>query len=354
MIRTVKRGTRAVAKLDFDKLSEFLDEDEEGMVRHRSRIREITEMRESFGQLANGLRSFAKYMDPYVVQLLVQSQRQATLGVAKADVTIFFSDIADFTTIAESLDPKAFMEIFSVYLEEMSSIIMDCSGVVGEFIGDCIMAWWNVPVEVGEFHTRVALTAALLQQTKLAELRDQWFARGLPKVRSRMGLVRGDVLAGNIGSRQRMKYGLVGDSVNLASRLEGLCGRYGVSILVDQTAKTAPGVEEQFYLRPIDLVIVKGRTHPTELYEVVAGQSEGAIAPNMGHDVCLKYCEDFAHIQSLYRAREFQASLSAIEEYEAVFPNDTAARIMKERCVALIRNPPGDQWTPVEKLTQKS
>jgi class 3 adenylate cyclase len=353
LIRTVKHGTRAVANLDFDRLDQVLNGSEQGILQ-TSKIREVTELRESFGQLSNGLRSFAKYMDPYVVQLLVQSQRQATLGVAKADVTVFFSDIADFTTIAEELDPNEFMELFSVYLEEMSRIIMDCSGVVGEFIGDCIMAWWNVPVQVGEFHTRVALTAALLQQIKLAELRGSWLQKGLPTVHSRMGLVKGEVLAGNIGSTQRMKYGLVGDSVNLASRLEGLCGRYGVSILVDQTAKNAPGVEQEFFLRPIDLVTVKGRSHPTELFEVVASQSEGAISPSMGHGMCQRYCDDFHKIHTLYRGRQFQAALGALEEYVGLFPNDKAAQIMKARCEVLIGTPPGDDWTPVEKLNKKS
>jgi len=211
-----------------------------------------------------------------------------------------------------------------------------------------------VPVEVGEFHTRVALTAALLQQVKLAELRDDWIASGLPEVQSRMGLVRGDVLAGNIGSTQRMKYGLVGDSVNLASRLEGLCGRYGVSILVDETSKTAPGVEEEFFLRPVDLVVVKGRTHPTELYEVVASKSDGPMAPAMGHNLCAKYCDDFKHIQKLYRARSFQDAFVAIEEYQSSFPKDKASQNMRERCLALIKDPPGDDWAPAEKLNEKS
>jgi class 3 adenylate cyclase len=301
LIKTVKRSTQAVANLDFDTCENLLDA-ETGMVSNReSTIREVIEVRDSFEQLVNGLRSFAKYMDPYVVQLLVQSRRQATLGVARADVTVFFSDIANFTTIAEAIDPVVFMEFFSVYLEEMSRT-----------------------------------------------------ASGLPEVQSRMGLVKGDVLAGNIGSTQRMKYGLVGDSVNLASRLEGLCGRYGVNILVEETSKMAPGVEEEFYLRPVDLVIVKGRTHPTELYEVVASKSDGPMAPTMGHELCAKYCNDFEHIQNLYRTRRFQDALLAMAEYEKSFSDNKAATSMRERCLAMIQNPPGENWMPAEKLNKKS
>merc|ERR1719277_2476628 len=140
----------------------------------------------------------------------------------------------------------------------MSSIIMSKNGIVGEFIGDAIMAWWNVPLELGDQHTVMAMDAALQQQRRLSELRQRWCAAGLPEVRARMGLVRGQVLVGNIGSSQRMKYGLVGDTVNLASRLEGLCKRYGVGIMVDDCAARAPQVADRFFLRPVDLVAVKG------------------------------------------------------------------------------------------------
>merc|ERR1719277_2543269 len=131
----------------------------------------------------------------------------------------------------------------------MSSIIMSKNGIVGEFIGDAIMAWWNVPLELGDQHTVMAMDAALQQQRRLSELRQRWCAAELPEVRARMGLVRGQVLAGNIGSSQRMKYGLVGDRVNLCSRLEGLCKTYGVDILIDGEAAAAPGVSDEFYLQ---------------------------------------------------------------------------------------------------------
>merc|ERR1719419_2093080 len=157
----------------------------------------------------------------------------------------------------------------------MSTIIMDYEGVVGEFIGDGIMAWWNSPRNIGEFHTVRALTAALEQQRRLAELRQQWCMQGMPDVRVRMGLTRGTVHAGNVGSRRRMKFGLVGDSVNFAARLEALCKRYGVGVLVDGSVYDAPEVATCFLCRPLDLVIVKGRSSATELFEVVAMRPAG-------------------------------------------------------------------------------
>merc|ERR1719401_3106425 len=113
------------------------------------------------------------------------------------------------------------------------------------------------------------MDAALWQQRRLGELRQRWCAMGLPEVRARMGLVRGQVLAGNIGSTQRMKYGLVGDRVNLCSRLEGLCKTYGVDILIDGEAAAAPGVAATYHIRPIDVVAAKGRNEASELFELV-------------------------------------------------------------------------------------
>lgn len=316
---------------------------------HMIPVTELVEMRRAFASMSSGLQSFAKYVDPHVVELLVRGRAQARLGVEKADVTIFFSDIANFTTMGETLDPEQFMDLLSEYLEEMSSIIMQTKGVVGEYIGDGIMAWWNTPRNIGERHTVQALTAALDQQRRLAKLRRVWCARGLPEVHARMGLARGTVLAGNVGSHRRMKFGLVGDSVNLASRLEALCKRYGVSMLVDASVHDAPGVADSFLFRPLDLVVVKGRSGTTELFEPVAPEAEAGASPGGQRS----FVEDFARIQALYRAGDFRGALSALEPYQRRWPNDKPARMVWDRCKALLANPPGPGWTPVETLSEK-
>jgi len=361
-LKRISSEMQSVARLQFLEAENGSDDSDSQDMEHgktaeratgtaMSMIREVAQIRDSFTYMSNGLRSFARYMDPHVVQILVQSKHQAQLGVAKANVTVFFSDIADFTAMAEKLSPEVFMQMLGRYLDSMSHVIMDHQGVVGEFIGDAIMAWWNAPMELGDGHTAIALQAAMAQQQRLAELREEWLAQGLPEVKVRMGLVRGTVLAGNIGSAQRMKYGLVGDSVNLASRLEGLCKTYGVDILIEEAAHKAPGVEEEFFCRPLDLVTVKGRQGATELFELVASKSQ--VAGTERADECRRFVEDFAEVQALYRAGAFVGALEAVRAYEELWPTDQPAKMMRARCEELVAHPPGDDWSPIAKLTAK-
>mmetsp|Transcript_18070 Transcript_18070/g.42534 ORF Transcript_18070/g.42534 Transcript_18070/m.42534 type:complete len:401 (+) Transcript_18070:2-1204(+) len=315
-------------------------------------IREVAQMREAFTSMTSGLQSFARYMDPNVVHLILESRREAKLGVAPAELTIFFSDIAGFTTIAEALPPAIFMDILAEYLDEMSGVIMESSGVVGEFIGDSIMAWWNDPIVLGPGHTAIGIRAALEQQERLAALRNKWLGQDLPEVRARMGLARGSVFAGNIGSRQRMKYGLVGDSVNLASRLEGLCKTYCVDILIEDKARAAPGVDEEFWCRPLDLVQVKGRSGWTELFQVVASKRPAGHAPEASEDV-RAFVQDFEVIQEFYRNMRFEEAMVAIDAYLARWHGDMPAQILRGRCKELIANAPGNEWSPVNKLDHK-
>ena len=327
-------------------------ESSEGRCWNHAIPREVVNMRESFLYMVTGLKSFARYMDPEIMRILVKSRRQAQLGMGKAQVTVFFSDIANFTTIAESLEPETFMSMLSEYLDEMSKIIMAKRGVVGEFIGDAIMAWWNVPIDLGQEHTAMALDAALCQQLRLQELRDVWEAKSLPEVRVRMGLVRGTVLAGNIGSSQRMKYGLVGDSVNLASRLEGLCKYYGVSVILEQDAAFAPAVQNRFHLRLLDLVTVKGRTQATELYQLLA--EKGDLPDEFDAEEDLQYfIGGFAEIHRLYRSKSFGACAEALNQYRRQFPQDTPSKMLLRRVETLLNEGLPADWDAVHRLTEK-
>ena len=313
--------------------------------------KEVVDMRESFAYMVAGLKSFARYLDPEIMRMLVQSRRSAQLGMGRAQVTVFFSDIANFTTIAESLEPEVFMSMLTEYLDEMSKIIMAKHGVVGEFIGDAIMAWWNVPIDLGPEHTSMALDAALTQQQRLEDLRHLWQQRNLPDVRVRMGLVRGDVLAGNIGSSQRMKYGLVGDSVNLASRLEGLCKYYGVSIIIEQDAAFAPGVQVRFRLRLLDWVIVKGRTQATELYQLVC---EGDNLPRyLDQERVGPFIDGYGEIHRLYRSKNFRACREALRKYCQNFTEDAPSKMLLRRVETLLLEGLPANWTPVHVLVEK-
>ena len=214
------------------------------------------------------------------------------------------------------------------------------------------MAWWNVPIDLGQENTAMELDEALAQQNRLVELRETWHLQRLPDVRVRMGLVKGNVLAGNIGSSQRMKYGLVGDSVNLASRLEGLCKYYGVSIIIEQDAAFAPGVQSRFQLRLLDLVIVKGRTQPTELYQLVC---EKAVLPETfdSPEDLQFFIDAYSQIHRLYRLKSFDACASALHHYWRQFPDDVPSKMLLRRVETLLGEGVPADWAPVHILTQK-
>jgi len=164
-----------------------------------------------------------------------------------------------------------------------------------------------------------------------------------------MGLVCGPVLAGNIGSKSRMKYGLVGDNVNLASRLEQLGKRYGVGILVDGKTCDEQGVRDDFFLRSLDVVRVKGRLEATELFEVVAHKTPGLLC----FEAHRNFCERYAAIRDLYSRGSFQHALDALGEFLGTWPDDKPAFLLKQRCQELLESPPDSDWCAVEQLHEK-
>jgi len=180
-----------------------------------------------------------------------------------------FSDIANFTTIAETVGLDPLMRMLEEYYSVMSDCILKSDGTVGEFIGDGIMSFWNSPEDVKN-HSQKAIESALLMQQSLDGLNEKWrrdILPNFPEVRSRIGIHTGEVLSGNVGSPQRMKFGLVGDAVNLASRLEGACKHYGVSLLVSQDTKEMAG--PYFTYRSLDNVAVKGKKQGIWVHQVL-------------------------------------------------------------------------------------
>jgi len=222
------------------------------------KIGEVVQAQNAFNVLHKALFAFSKYVPPDVVQSLVKAKGEAVLAVTPRKVTIFFSDIASFTTYAESLEQEELVKWLASYFSVMCEAISSRNGVVGEFVGDAIMAYWNGidGIDVNE-HEYFACDSALRQLELLVKLRELWEKRGWPKCHIRCGLHTDIVLCGNIGSPARMKYGLVGDGVNLASRLEGLCKVYNTKCLISESVASVAKVVDCFVLRPLDRVIVK-------------------------------------------------------------------------------------------------
>jgi len=239
-----------------------------------SSIREIRELQESFNAMAHAIDRFAHFVPKSVVHRIVRREHKAgRLSVDQRRVTIMFSDIQDFTTMMERLSsqsqPKRLMFVLTRYFTVMTNIIESYEGTVGEILGDGLLAFWNTPLLV-ERHATKACLAAVAQQHAIRALNAGVdFTRLGINLKIRIGVHTGQVLAGNIGSFTKMKFGCIGDPMNLAARLEGLCKFYGVGIICSGDTHGEVGPHEGVVARRLDLVQVKGKTQPTEIYEII-------------------------------------------------------------------------------------
>ncbi|MEW5772532.1 MAG: adenylate/guanylate cyclase domain-containing protein [Thermodesulfobacteriota bacterium] len=309
----------------------------------RSPFREIRRMADSFESMKSGLRSFRKYVPANLVRSLMDSGLEAELGGEKRELTILFSDIAGFTSIAETMDPQALVGLLAEYLEEMSAIVHDHGGTVDKYIGDSVMAFWNAPAEV-EGHPAAACRAALAMQAAMDRLRADWSARGLPGFAIRIGLHTATVLVGNIGAASRLNYTAVGDGVNLASRLEGLCKHYGVGCVASAT--TYQAVSGEVLARCLDRVAVKGKREPLYIYELMLPRAAAAAAD-------LDFATAFEEGLELYFMRRFDAAAETFARLQALRPGDGPCAAFIARCRDFAGRELPEDWDGVFRMEQK-
>ncbi|MDX1335952.1 MAG: adenylate/guanylate cyclase domain-containing protein, partial [Gammaproteobacteria bacterium] len=232
----------------------------------KSMISEIDQVSRSLVSSVEALKAFRRYVPAELVRELVERGKGGELGGERRELTLFFSDIESFTTASESLEPEEVMLQLSEYFDAMTKVIMAEQGTVDKFIGDAVMAFWGAPRDVSDPALH-ACRAALRCQERLAELNDRWEAEGRPRFKTRIGLHTDAVVVGNVGSSERMNYSAIGDGVNLASRLEGLNKQYGTWIMLSEA--TYKQVHDHFECRLLDEVVVKGKTRPVRVYELL-------------------------------------------------------------------------------------
>ncbi len=307
---------------------------DEGAPRH-SIFREIEVMNDVLARTKGGLRSFAAYVPRDLVRSVLASGREAKLEGEVKELTVFFSDIAAFTTMAESLEPRALVELLGGYLDEVTRIVAAHYGTVDKFLGDGVMAFWGAPTETPD-HAVLACEAAVRIQRRLAALGG--------KLETRIGLATGEVLVGNIGSHERMNYTVMGDSVNLAARLEGLNKQYGTGIMIAEATRRAAG--DRILARPVDVVAVKGKAIAGKVYEVLGLPSDGDAATAELARLCT---DGFDR----YLARDFADAAAMFEAALALRPDDRVATKLAERCRAYAAEPPPAEWTGVFVATEK-
>ncbi|MGI9336023.1 MAG: CHASE2 domain-containing protein [Gammaproteobacteria bacterium] len=217
--------------------------------------------------------TFGQYLSPKVISMLESQKDEAVIGADQRVMTVLFSDVVGFTSLSEQLEPKALVSLLNDYLSEMSSIVLRHDGVIDKFMGDGLMAFWNAPFDQPD-HAARACRTALEQLRRLDRMREQWVAGGLPAVNVRIGIHTGRMTVGNLGSRERFDYTVVGDAVNLASRLEGLNNEFGTRCIISESTLTHAG--SGMAVRELDLVTVRGRREPVRVYELLGVDDAGS------------------------------------------------------------------------------
>ena len=285
-------------------------------------------------------KSFAFYLAPEVINSMVTSGKMPALGGEMRNVTMFFSDLSGFSSIAETMTPGELVTLMNEYLSAMTDIIEGHGGYVDKYIGDSIVAMFGAPAD-DPAHARNAVHAALKCHEKLAELNAHNPAFAGHGLSHRIGLNSGEAVVGNIGSRRRFNYTVMSDTVNVASRLEGANKYYGTAIMASATTMAQSG--DIFAWRELDAIRVMGRGEAIKVFEPLAEKS----AESAGQaKVAAAYAEGLA----CWRAREFTKSADA---FGRMAESDPASALFAKRAQALSANPPPPDWMPVNTLEGK-
>ncbi|MDZ7581478.1 MAG: adenylate/guanylate cyclase domain-containing protein [Deltaproteobacteria bacterium] len=279
--------------------------------------------------------TFRQYVAPLVIDELLKAPDRLKLGGEEKVLTVLFSDIAGFTTYSERYTPSEMIGILSDYYGVMTEQIFICQGTLKEYVGDEIMAFFGAPLEQRD-HAQRACMAALAMRERRQALRAEWTKIGRPLLKARTGINSGPMLVGNLGSHYRFAYGVLGDQVNLGSRLEGLNKMYGTDILIGEN--TANLVRNDFLLREVDLVRVVGRQQCVRVYELVAGSY--AALPKEQEQAIKSYGAGY----QAYCEQRWNEALGFFNQGLKTWPDDGPSKTMAERCRYYQKSPPLEGW----------
>jgi len=306
-----------------------------------SALRELDDLSGAIMQMARGLTSFQKYLPTELVRTLVSRGIEAKPGGEQQTLTVLFSDLAGFTTLSERLGPEI-VPVLTAYLSAVSRAIVEEKGTIDKFIGDAVMAFWGAPLP-DERHAEAACRAALACRRAMAAL------PGLPAgepLRLRIGINTGPMLVGNVGSEERLNYTVIGDSVNLASRLESLNKNFGTDIIMGEATRLAAG--NAILVREVDQVAVYGRMESTAVFELIAMADEKPASEK------LAWIAIYEAGLAAYRQRRWPEAIALLDRVAATRGcEDPPSATLKERCRALIASPPDSGWQPVTVMGTK-
>jgi adenylate cyclase len=285
---------------------------------------------------------FGEYVAPELVEVMAEDPENYSMEGEKRDITIMFADVRNFTTISESLEANTLREYINRYLTDVSEDIRGNRGTLDKYIGDCVMAFWGAPVPLQDHAARAVGTA--LQMLKTAKrLNEEYIERGWPPLKIGIGVNTGEARVGDMGSKIRRAYTVMGDPVNLASRLEGLTKEYGVSLAVgEETMRAAP----QFVYRELDRVRPKGKNEPVAIYHPICLESE--LDPTMRRTLA-RWHEALAY----YREQKWDKAEAILRELYDAYPDEWLYDIFLESIEEFRASPPGPDWDGVTTFKTK-
>ena len=282
---------------------------------------------------------FRHYLSPDVIDRVLKDPSLLRLGGERRIISSFFSDVAGFTSISERLSPEELVHLLNEFLSEMTDIILSYGGTLDKYEGDAIIAFWNAPLDQPDHATR-ACRAALDCQKRLGELRPEFAKKSGHELYMRVGVNSGPAVVGNMGSHNRFDYTAMGDTINMASRLEGACKHYSVPVLVGET--TFQMAKDAIEAREVDLIRVVGKSKPERVYQIL--EEKNQVSPDTQENVAT-----FHQALDLYRNRGWDDALRLFSKIK----DDKLSAMYVVRIQQLKQNPPPADWSGVYDLTQK-
>ncbi len=287
--------------------------------------------------------AFQYYLNASVVEQMLKDPEKLKLGGEKKDLTVLFSDIRGFTSISEHMTPERLVKFLNEYLTKMTDIVFKYDGLLDKYMGDAIMAIWGAPLDQSDHPLRACYTALEMVE-ELRLLQQRWATEGMPRMNIGIGINAGPMVVGNMGSERRFDYTVMGDSVNLGSRLEGLNKLYGTNIIISEM--TYERVREEILGRELALVRVKGKDQPVKIYELLSRR-----AKSLPEQKAL--AEEFQAALGEYRNRNWETARKIFQSILERYPADGPARLYVERCQTLEKTPPPEDWDGVYTMTTK-
>lgn len=318
--------------------------------------------------------AFAHYVQPEVVHQLMEEPEKLKLGGEKKNITLLFSDLANFTSLSETMDPEELISLMNVYLDNLSQAILRHRGTIDKYIGDAVMAFWGAPIATGN-HAEQACRAALDMVQLTPKIRSELNRDPGVELYTRFGINTGDMVVGNIGSEERFSYTVIGDAVNLAARLEPANKQFGTEILISEYTRSQLG--ERFLCRKLDLIVVKGKTRPVQIHELMGDLSEHpaygahenyadlidqAFSSGFGNQTDDKarqlnrkimIAETFHQGLACYYEQQWDRAIRYFEQVLEIDPGDGPSKTYIERCRLFQEQPPEPGWTGIFEMQSK-